>query len=445
MSFEQRKRISIAIELAANPSILFLDEPTTGLDSRAAQSLFRNIRRIASSGRSIVCTIHQPSTSIFSTFDSLLLLKRGGQTVFFGELGPECVNLVNYFESIPGVTPMEVNVNPATWMLDVIGAGANASNIMSTDFHAYYTQSALCENNSSHLQVLLQPNEGSKRLDDVDVDDHETFNTSYWFQFRLLFRRFVLTYWRTPSYSLARPVTYIFLALIFASAYPQQDYDDYIATISRSAVLYITSLFCGILAVLMVIPMASAERAVFYQDQQSKMYSVFVYAVSMILIEIPCLLISSLAFAVPFFYLVGFDNVGNVTQKFFWYWFINFLHQSVMLYFGQFFVSLAPNEATAQVLSGLNNTLLGLFCGFLIPEQSFPTFWLFMYWLDPLHYTLESLIMSQFHGDTTKITTADGSITTAEAYIDDVQFSKWSYGHIGFDVLALFIFIGCAM
>jgi ABC-type multidrug transport system ATPase subunit len=103
MSFEQKKRVSIGIELAANPSILFLDEPTTGLDSRAAQVVARSIRRVAASGRSIVCTIHQPSLPIFRNFDSLLLLRRGGQTVFFGSLGDNCENLINFFQSAPNV------------------------------------------------------------------------------------------------------------------------------------------------------------------------------------------------------------------------------------------------------------------------------------------------------------------------------------------------------
>eukprot|EP00981_Chlorochromonas_danica_P016034 scaffold15287_cov417-Ochromonas_danica.AAC.1 len=53
MSFEQRKRVSIGVELASNPSIIFLDEPTTGLDSRAAQILVHNIRTIAATGRSV--------------------------------------------------------------------------------------------------------------------------------------------------------------------------------------------------------------------------------------------------------------------------------------------------------------------------------------------------------------------------------------------------------
>ena len=75
-----------------------------GLDSRAAQVVMRSIRRVAASGRSIVCTIHQPSYPIFSGFDSLLLLRRGGQTVFFGQLGEQCKSLINYFETAPNVS-----------------------------------------------------------------------------------------------------------------------------------------------------------------------------------------------------------------------------------------------------------------------------------------------------------------------------------------------------
>eukprot|EP01033_Poteriospumella_lacustris_P015615 gene15613-11178_t len=191
--------------------------------------------------------------------------------------------------------------------------------------------------------------------------------------------------------------------------------------------------------------MSNTKRPAFYREQQSRMYSVFVYCLTLLLIEIPYLLVASLAFTLPFFYIVGFDNVGPVTQKFFWYWFFNFLLQGTMLFLGEFYVSLAPNEATTQILAGLTNTVLGLFCGFLIGQQNFPSFWLFMYWLDPLHYALEGLIMTQFHQDTTPIRTMDGSIMTAEDYIQHVQFPSWSYDHVGLDVLALCLFIAFAV
>ena len=85
LSVEQRKRLTIAVELVANPSIVFMDEPTSGLDARAAAIVMRTVRNIVNTGRTIVCTIHQPSIDIFESFDELLLLKRGGQTIYAGE------------------------------------------------------------------------------------------------------------------------------------------------------------------------------------------------------------------------------------------------------------------------------------------------------------------------------------------------------------------------
>lgn len=287
MSFEQRKRVSIAVELAANPSVLFLDEPTTGLDSKASLALIKNIRAIALSGRSVVCTIHQPSTAIFNSFDQLLLLRRGGQTVFFGPLGKDSHNLVEFFEAAPGVTPIRANVNPATWMLDVIGAGTStAQEVQPTDFHNYYNASTLAQINQVHLETLSVPNEGSRRLTAADLHDDGGYHASYWDQFWLLLRRIALTYWRTPSYSFFRHVTNIVIALIFASAYPLQTYHTYVATVSRAAVIYITSLFCGVLALMTIVPVLSAERPAFYREQQSRMYSVAVYSLTLFLIEV---------------------------------------------------------------------------------------------------------------------------------------------------------------
>ncbi|EEY55379.1 ATP-binding Cassette (ABC) Superfamily [Phytophthora infestans T30-4] len=122
-SVEQMKRLTIGVELAAQPSVLFLDEPTSGLDARSAKLIMDGVRKVADTGRTIVCTIHQPSSEVFSVFDSLLLLKRGGETVFVGELGDNAREMIEYFESLEGVATLEADYNPATWMLEVIGAG----------------------------------------------------------------------------------------------------------------------------------------------------------------------------------------------------------------------------------------------------------------------------------------------------------------------------------
>ena len=73
LSTEQRKRLTIAVELVANPSIIFMDEPTSGLDARAAAIVMRTVRNTVDTGRTVVCTIHQPSIDMFEAFDEVSL------------------------------------------------------------------------------------------------------------------------------------------------------------------------------------------------------------------------------------------------------------------------------------------------------------------------------------------------------------------------------------
>ena len=92
LSVEERKRVTIGVELAAKPELLlFLDEPTSGLDSQSAFNIIRFLRKLAAAGQAILCTIHQPNSALFENFDRLLLLQKGGETVYFGgELSFRC-------------------------------------------------------------------------------------------------------------------------------------------------------------------------------------------------------------------------------------------------------------------------------------------------------------------------------------------------------------------
>ena len=149
---------------------------------------------------------------------------------------------------------------------------------------------------------------------------------------------------------------------------------------------------------------------------------------------------SSLIFTLPFFYIVGFDGVGNVAQKFFFHWAFEALYMSTLVYLGQFLAAVMPTAAAAGVVGGMMSTLISLFCGFMIRVDDFPTFWLFLYWLNPLHYALEGINMVQFHDDTTIITEFTGATTTAEDYINTF-YSSWSYDNRYYDIMALLLFM----
>ncbi|KAF0685462.1 hypothetical protein As57867_022579, partial [Aphanomyces stellatus] len=71
LSGGERKRLSFATEILTNPSLLFVDEPTSGLDSFMAESVILQLQKLAREGRTVVATIHQPSSELFALFDQL--------------------------------------------------------------------------------------------------------------------------------------------------------------------------------------------------------------------------------------------------------------------------------------------------------------------------------------------------------------------------------------
>src|ERR1700730_6979471 len=93
VSQEIRKKVTIAVELIMEPQLLFLDEPTTGLDSAGAFAVMAAVRNLAKS-ISVICTIHQPAAEIVGMFDWLLLLRPGGHVVYFSKMK----NLPTYFK-----------------------------------------------------------------------------------------------------------------------------------------------------------------------------------------------------------------------------------------------------------------------------------------------------------------------------------------------------------
>jgi ABC-type multidrug transport system ATPase subunit len=124
LDIEASKRLSIGVELASKPGLLLLlDEPTSGMDAQGAQDLIRVLRRLADKGQAILCTIHQPSSLLFESFDRLVLLENGGNTVYFGDIGPDSCVVREYFARHGATCSKEAN--PAEYILDAIGAGTS--------------------------------------------------------------------------------------------------------------------------------------------------------------------------------------------------------------------------------------------------------------------------------------------------------------------------------
>lgn len=114
----ERKRTSIGYEILVDPSLLLLDEPTSGLDSTSANNLLRVLQNLAKAGRTIITTIHQPSSRIFYMFDKLLLISEGFP-IYHGKASDS----MGYFSSL-GFVP-EIAMNPAEFLLDLATGQVN--------------------------------------------------------------------------------------------------------------------------------------------------------------------------------------------------------------------------------------------------------------------------------------------------------------------------------
>ncbi|KAK6246884.1 hypothetical protein QUC31_018449 [Theobroma cacao] len=110
----QRKRVNVGLEMVMEPSLLILDEPTSGLDSSSSQLLLRALRREALEGVNICMVVHQPSYTLFRMFDDLILLAKGGLTVYHGSVK----KVEEYFASL-GITVPE-RVNPPDYFIDIL-------------------------------------------------------------------------------------------------------------------------------------------------------------------------------------------------------------------------------------------------------------------------------------------------------------------------------------
>ena len=256
LTFEARKRLTLAVELGANPSVCFLDEPTSGLDARAALVVIRAIKNVASTGRTVVCTIHQPSYSLFTAFDKLLLLAKGGRTCYFGDLGVNSEALISYFDATSASLPssklprLAPGANPATWMLT---AAADP------DFAPAYERSSLAAANLRDVTgYLLDETHGSSLDNDLEAPLLSTttttrkpmvvsrYATSSVRQFQILAKKFAVTYWRSPQYNVARGLVSVVIAFIFGSCYtsPIEDTTD---AIGRAGFFFVSTYFLGLI------------------------------------------------------------------------------------------------------------------------------------------------------------------------------------------------------
>ncbi|XP_041005142.1 ABC transporter G family member 32 isoform X2 [Juglans microcarpa x Juglans regia] len=400
LSTEQRKRLTIAVELVANPSVVFMDEPTSGLDARAAAIVMRTVRNIVNTGRTIVCTIHQPSIDIFESFDELLFMKRGGQLIYAGPLGPKSQELIKYFEAVEGVEKIRSGYNPATWMLEV--TSPTEENRIGVDFAEIYRNSNLFQLNRELVESLSKPSSTAKEL-----NFPTKYSQSFFHQFLACLWKQNLSYWRNPQYTAVRCFYTVIISLMLgticwrfgAKRDSQQDLFNAMGS------MYVAILFVGITNATAVQPVVSIERFVSYRERAAGLYSALPFAFAQVAIEFPYVFSQSIIYCTIFYSMASFEWTP---LKFILYLFFMYFTMLYFTFYGMMATAVTPNHNVAAVISAPFYMLWNLFSGFMIPHKRIPVWWRWYYWANPVAWSLYGLVTSQYGEDNRVVKLSDG-------------------------------------
>ncbi|CAK9168101.1 unnamed protein product [Ilex paraguariensis] len=438
LSTEQRKRLTIAVELVANPSIIFMDEPTSGLDARAAAIVMRTVRNTVDTGRTVVCTIHQPSIDIFEAFDELLLMKRGGQVIYAGPLGRQSHKLIEYFEAVLGVPKIKEGSNPATWMLEISAPSVEAQ--LDVDFADIYANSSLYQRNQELIEELSMPPPGSK-----DLYFPTKYSQPFLVQCKASFWKQHWSYWRNPQYNAIRFFMTIIIGVLFGVIFwnKGQKIEKQQDLMNLLGAMYSATFFLGSTNAATVQAIVAIERTVFYRERAAGMYSELPYAFAQVAIETVYVLIQTMVYTLLLFSMIGFQWT---VAKFFWFYYYISMCYIYFTIFGMMLVALTPGAQIAAIMMSFFLSFWNLFTGFVIPRPQIPIWWRWYYWASPVAWTVYGLVASQVGDITTPVDVPGTDSMRVKDFLK--KNLGYDYGflpavavaHVGWVLLFFFVF-----
>ncbi|XP_038993312.1 ABC transporter G family member 39-like isoform X1 [Hibiscus syriacus] len=438
LSTEQRKRLTIAVELVANPSIIFMDEPTSGLDARAAAIVMRTVRNTVDTGRTVVCTIHQPSIAIFESFDELLLMKRGGQIIYAGPLGCNSHHLVEYFEAIPGVPKIKDGNNPATWMLEI--SSPAVENQLNVDFAETYAKSPLYQRNQELIKDLSTPAPGSQ-----DLHFPTKYSLPFLSQCKVCFLKQHRSYMRNPSYNGIRFFITIVVGILFGLIFwnKGQQIEKQQDVLNFFGAMYCAVFFLGAVNTATVQGVVAIERTVFYRERAAGMYSALPYAFAQVAIEIIYTAIQTVIYTGLLYSMIGYEWKAD---KFLWFYY--FITASFIYFtlYGMMIIALTPGPQIAAIVMSFFLSFWNIFSGFLIPRPQIPIWWRWYYWVTPVSWTLNGLITSQLGDKNSDLEVPGFPNVPIKLYLKKMFGFEYDFlpvvavAHIGWCLLFFFVF-----
>ncbi|KAJ1695778.1 hypothetical protein LUZ63_012476 [Rhynchospora breviuscula] len=410
----ERKRVSIGQELLINPSLLFLDEPTSGLDSTTAGKIVSTLLNLTKGGRTVVMSIHQPSSRMFYMFHKVLLLS-DGHPIYFGKGS----SAMEYFASV-GYAP-SVLMNPSDFLLDIAN-GALFSIIIdvafksNSPFYVYLLEilvtfdanvrnvglspvEAMCDREEMKAALISAYNTRlktvvKKELEDVAKqlretephDKREKWCTSWWVQFTVLLER-GLKERKHESFSTLKITQVIIASLLSGMLWFQSQghVQDQVGLIFNLVCLWS---FTPIFEALFTFP---REREMLTKERDSRMYRLSSYLMARLVGDLPMELILPIA-SITLAYWMG--GLKPTALSYIAFLLITLLSVLVWQGLGLTIGSFIMNIKVATTFTSILMMLFTIIGGFYV--QKVPVFLAWVKYISVSFHVFKLMLLTQF-------------------------------------------------
>uniref|UniRef100_A0A7S0ZHE1 Probable ATP-dependent transporter ycf16 n=1 Tax=Timspurckia oligopyrenoides TaxID=708627 RepID=A0A7S0ZHE1_9RHOD len=421
LSGGEKKRVNVGVELVSDPALLFLDEPTSGLDAFNALNVMYTLRQLASRGRSIITTIHQPRSNIFVMFDYLCLLSLG-QVVYYGP----AAGAVTYFSALQFDCPTQFN--PADYFIDLISVDPRNPEAegKSRKRIEYFAETLKEQQPSEPCEPLLS-------IEPEELRNVKRYQVSWFSQVAILLGRHLRLITREKVANAARIGQTVFFSVMLGLIWldvGRQDFSD--EEVARNAAfdvggalffIIVNMAFSGVFGILFNYPL---ERAVVLKERSSGTYRVSAYAVAKNLSELPRNALQVLFLCTVTYFMIGFRSGAGM--------FFTYLYVILMAYLIAEGITLCvstllPDPQAAAAIVPVFIIMSMLFGGFLINNATTPSWIGWLRWISFVNYGFQVLMDTQFN------CTDCGQVAVEEVF--DIEIEPW----VGFlALLAMLVF-----
>ncbi|XP_018102076.1 ATP binding cassette subfamily G member 2 (Junior blood group) L homeolog isoform X1 [Xenopus laevis] len=317
----ERKRTNIGMELITDPGILFLDEPTTGLDASTANAVLLLLKRMSRQGKTIIFSIHQPRYSIFRLFDSLTLLA-GGSLLFHGP----SADALDYFTGLG--YECESHNNPADFFLDIINGDStavalnkleevelenvqkevndNGCKTVVENLSAQFCTTSYYLETKSELEKMSQ----GKKVKINFFTRQITYNTSFLHQLKWVCKRSFRNLLRNPQASIAQVLVTLVLALIVGAIFFGVKEDVSGIQNRVGSLFFVTTNQC--FSSVSAIELFIVEKKIFIHEYISGYYRLSAYFFAKLFTDLlPMRTLPSIIFTAVLYFMIGFKATAG--------------------------------------------------------------------------------------------------------------------------------------